>query len=211
MSGLPCVGPCRSTLRLVPGGFPVAEEERPGPWSRACRRPRPCPPLLLSASPSSRGSPAWARELKSVRVDAGSGDRARGGGPRGDDRNGRQRGPGRCDARRRLRLPHPLPRHGLRQPDRRRDRRRGRHGRRRGAPHRPGEPLRPALGSSRGGQRRLFAEVEDPVRRKIERYGLTRTVDPRHFFPTLEAAVTSFRCRTGARWTSVPPHPSGDR
>ncbi|MFF8862451.1 SulP family inorganic anion transporter [Streptomyces sp. NPDC015139] len=57
----------------------------------------------------------------------------------------------------------------------------------------------------------VFAELKDPVRRKIERYGLTRTVDPRHFFPTLEAAVTAFRRRTGARWTSDPPHPPGDR
>jgi len=29
----------------------------------------------------------------------------------------------------------------------------------------------------------VFAELKDPVRRKIERYGLTRTIDPRHFFP----------------------------
>src|SRR6266581_2136894 len=32
----------------------------------------------------------------------------------------------------------------------------------------------------------VFAELEDPVRRKIERYGLTRTIDPQHFFPTIE-------------------------
>ena len=31
----------------------------------------------------------------------------------------------------------------------------------------------------------VFAELKDPVRDKIERYGLTRTIDPRHFFPTL--------------------------
>ncbi|MFI0405554.1 SulP family inorganic anion transporter [Actinomadura sp. 3N508] len=46
----------------------------------------------------------------------------------------------------------------------------------------------------------VFAEMKDPVRRKIERYGLTRTIDPRHFFPTVEAAVTAFRAETGARW-----------
>src|SRR5215471_9339936 len=33
----------------------------------------------------------------------------------------------------------------------------------------------------------VFAELKDPVRRKIERYGLTRTIDPAHFFPTVEA------------------------
>ncbi|MET7303754.1 sulfate permease [Embleya sp. NPDC005575] len=49
----------------------------------------------------------------------------------------------------------------------------------------------------------VFAELKDPVRRKIERYGLTRTIDPRHFFPTVEAAVAAFRLRTGAEWTPL--------
>ncbi|MEV7580498.1 SulP family inorganic anion transporter [Streptomyces erythrochromogenes] len=47
----------------------------------------------------------------------------------------------------------------------------------------------------------VFAELKDPVRRKIERYELTRTIDPRHFFPTVGAAVAEFRRRTGAEWT----------
>ena len=38
----------------------------------------------------------------------------------------------------------------------------------------------------------VFAELKDSPRRKIERYGLTRTIDPRHFFPTIESAVTAF-------------------
>ncbi|MEW2391131.1 sulfate permease [Streptomyces venezuelae] len=41
----------------------------------------------------------------------------------------------------------------------------------------------------------VFAELKDPVRRKIERYELTRTIDERHFFPTVEAAVAAFRSR----------------
>ncbi|MET8687735.1 sulfate permease [Streptomyces sp. NPDC004732] len=41
----------------------------------------------------------------------------------------------------------------------------------------------------------VFAELKDPVRRKIERYELTRTIDARHLFPTLEAAVAAFRDR----------------
>jgi high affinity sulfate transporter 1 len=49
----------------------------------------------------------------------------------------------------------------------------------------------------------VFAELKDPVRAKIERYGLTRTIDPRHFFPTVEAAVSAFRAETGADWTSA--------
>ncbi|MFF7441787.1 SulP family inorganic anion transporter [Streptomyces sp. NPDC008122] len=47
----------------------------------------------------------------------------------------------------------------------------------------------------------VFAELKDPVRRKIERYGLTRTLDPRRFFPTVEAAVAAYRRNTGAEWT----------
>jgi MFS superfamily sulfate permease-like transporter len=42
-----------------------------------------------------------------------------------------------------------------------------------------------------------FAEVKDPVRHKIERYELTRTVDPHHFYPTVEAAIDAFRQRAG--------------
>jgi high affinity sulfate transporter 1 len=39
----------------------------------------------------------------------------------------------------------------------------------------------------------VFAEMKDPVRRKINRYGLTRTIDPEHFYPTIEAAIDGFR------------------
>ena len=53
----------------------------------------------------------------------------------------------------------------------------------------------------------VFAELKDPVRRKIERYGLTRTINPRHFFPTIESAVTAFREQTDAEWAGAePPH-----
>lgn len=47
----------------------------------------------------------------------------------------------------------------------------------------------------------VFAELKDPVRRKIERYGLTRTLDPRTFYPTVESAVAAFRSRSGAEWS----------
>jgi MFS superfamily sulfate permease-like transporter len=49
----------------------------------------------------------------------------------------------------------------------------------------------------------VFAELKDPVRRKIERYGLTRTIDPGHFFPTVESAVAAFRAETGAEWAAA--------
>jgi high affinity sulfate transporter 1 len=48
-----------------------------------------------------------------------------------------------------------------------------------------------------------FAELKDPVRRKIERYGLTRTINPQHFFPTIESAVAAFRRETGAEWANA--------
>jgi MFS superfamily sulfate permease-like transporter len=55
----------------------------------------------------------------------------------------------------------------------------------------------------------VFAELKDPVRRKIERYGLTRTINPRHFFPTIEAAIAAFREQTAAQWTA-PGQPTAD-
>ncbi|KJY44242.1 transporter, partial [Streptomyces sp. NRRL S-444] len=59
----------------------------------------------------------------------------------------------------------------------------------------------------------VFAELKDPVRRKIERYELTRTIDPAHFYPTVETAVAAFRLRTGAQWSPGPgagPPPPAD-
>jgi high affinity sulfate transporter 1 len=48
----------------------------------------------------------------------------------------------------------------------------------------------------------VFAELKDPVRRKIERYGLTRTISPQHFFPTMESAVAAFREQAGGEWAA---------
>jgi len=50
----------------------------------------------------------------------------------------------------------------------------------------------------------VFAEMKDPVREKIGRYELTRTIDPAHFFPTVGAAVAAFREQFGADWTPAP-------
>jgi high affinity sulfate transporter 1 len=46
----------------------------------------------------------------------------------------------------------------------------------------------------------VFADMKDPVREKIERYELTRTIDPAHFFPTVGAAVAAFQEQFGADW-----------
>jgi MFS superfamily sulfate permease-like transporter len=62
------------------------------------------------------------------------------------------------------------------------------------------------------GQQLVFAELKDPVRRKIERYGLTRAIEPRHFFPTVGTAVAAFQAETGAEWPSsadTDGHPQG--
>jgi high affinity sulfate transporter 1 len=46
----------------------------------------------------------------------------------------------------------------------------------------------------------VFAEMKDPVREKIERYELTGTINPAHFYPTLEEAITAFRAESGSDW-----------
>ena len=57
----------------------------------------------------------------------------------------------------------------------------------------------------------VFAELKDPARDKIERYGLTRTIDPRHFYPTIESAVTAFRQETRAQWTAAADQATDDQ
>ncbi len=57
------------------------------------------------------------------------------------------------------------------------------------------------------GQSLVFAGLKDPVRRKIDVYGLTAKIEPEHLFPTVEAAVEEFRARTHAEWTSAVPVP----
>ncbi len=46
----------------------------------------------------------------------------------------------------------------------------------------------------------VFAELKSPVRAKLERYELIGPLDRNHFFPTLDAAVQTFRDETGADW-----------
>ena len=47
--------------------------------------------------------------------------------------------------------------------------------------------------------------VRAPVRAKIVAYELTRTIDPDHFYPTLDSAVAAYQEQTGARWTRQEP------
>jgi MFS superfamily sulfate permease-like transporter len=55
----------------------------------------------------------------------------------------------------------------------------------------------------------IFAEMKDPVRSKMDRYGLTSTIDPAHFFPTLDEAIAAFRKQSGAPWVAAPSDPTG--
>ena len=47
----------------------------------------------------------------------------------------------------------------------------------------------------------VFAEMKRPVQEKIDRYQLTRTIDPGHFYPTVEDAIAAYQRSTGAEWT----------
>jgi high affinity sulfate transporter 1 len=53
----------------------------------------------------------------------------------------------------------------------------------------------------------VFAEMKDPVREKVDRYELTDTIDPAHFFPTLDAALDEYARQTGETWRSQPAGP----
>jgi len=57
---------------------------------------------------------------------------------------------------------------------------------------------------SAAGTSLVFAELKDPVRRKIQRYELTETFAPDHFYATIRAAVEAYQTQTGAQWTSGP-------
>jgi high affinity sulfate transporter 1 len=60
------------------------------------------------------------------------------------------------------------------------------------------EDLDVALNAS--GIHLVFAAMKDPVRRKVERYELMRTIDPNHFFATIGEAVEAYQRETGAAW-----------
>jgi high affinity sulfate transporter 1 len=50
----------------------------------------------------------------------------------------------------------------------------------------------------------VFAEMKDPVRAKIHRYELERSIEPEHFFATLDEAVAAYITLTGATWEDSP-------
>jgi len=60
------------------------------------------------------------------------------------------------------------------------------------------------------GTRLVFAELKDPVRAKVERYGLADAIEARHFFPTIKSAVRAFKEHTGADWRPRVPQTGAD-
>jgi MFS superfamily sulfate permease-like transporter len=56
----------------------------------------------------------------------------------------------------------------------------------------------------------VFAEMKLPVREKIMRYELTRTIDPAHFFPTIGSAVRAYEAEFGGEWRGPSTAPGGD-
>jgi high affinity sulfate transporter 1 len=54
----------------------------------------------------------------------------------------------------------------------------------------------------------VFAELKDPVRAKLERYQLIGPLNPDHFFPTLDAAIDTFREQTGVDWIAPTEPPT---
>jgi len=56
-----------------------------------------------------------------------------------------------------------------------------------------------------------FAEVKDPVREKIQRYELERTIDPAHFYPTIDEAVAAYMAETGHTWRDTVVEPREER
>jgi high affinity sulfate transporter 1 len=69
------------------------------------------------------------------------------------------------------------------------------------------------------GTRLVFAELKDPVRAKVERYGLAEAIEAQHFFPTIKSAVRAYKEKHGVDWQPVtgptapadgqPPHDVG--
>jgi len=46
----------------------------------------------------------------------------------------------------------------------------------------------------------VFAEMKSRVHDRVERYELTGTINPEHFYPTISEAVRAYQRHTGAEW-----------
>jgi high affinity sulfate transporter 1 len=57
----------------------------------------------------------------------------------------------------------------------------------------------------------VFAELKDPIRERLVRYGLGERFDDDHFFPTLGTAVKAYVRQTGTSWTDWEDREERDR
>ena len=46
-----------------------------------------------------------------------------------------------------------------------------------------------------------FAELKDPVRDLLRRYGIEAAIGPERFYPTIGVAVATYLAETGTAWT----------
>ena len=56
-----------------------------------------------------------------------------------------------------------------------------------------------------------FAELKDPVRDLLRRYGIEAAIGPEHFYPTIGVAVATYLAETGTAWTDWEDRADGDR
>jgi hypothetical protein len=55
-----------------------------------------------------------------------------------------------------------------------------------------------------------FAELKDPVRDMLRRYGIEAAIGPDHFYPTVGVAVATYLAETGTAWTDWEDRAEGD-
>jgi len=53
-----------------------------------------------------------------------------------------------------------------------------------------------------------FAEVKDPVKDRLKRYGLLELIRPEHFYPTVGAAVDAYVAESGVAWREEDSEPN---
>ena len=55
-----------------------------------------------------------------------------------------------------------------------------------------------------------FAEVKDPVKDRLRRYGLLEQLGPERFHPTVGTAVDAYVAETGVEWREEDSEPNAD-
>ena len=61
-----------------------------------------------------------------------------------------------------------------------------------------------------GGRTLAFAELKDPVRDLLRRYGIEAAIGSERFYPTVGVAVATYLAETGTAWTDWEDRAEGD-